>query len=163
MLRWRSPRSPDDVRSYATRLRGARAIGDTHARGSRWASRLRGVATAALDVSDGLTGDLGHILEQSGRRRDDRARGRATVTGARRIARRGAADARTRVAARRRRRLRALLHRPRAAAGVSPRSLRETGVALTRIGQIAATRVLSCRDEHGAALPALPRAFDHFA
>jgi thiamine-monophosphate kinase len=27
---------------------------------------LRGVATAALDVSDGLLGDLGHILVQSG-------------------------------------------------------------------------------------------------
>jgi len=27
---------------------------------------LRGVASAMLDVSDGLTGDLGHILEQSG-------------------------------------------------------------------------------------------------
>src|SRR4030095_7502099 len=27
---------------------------------------LRGVATAALDISDGLTGDLAHILERSG-------------------------------------------------------------------------------------------------
>jgi len=28
--------------------------------------RLRGVATSAIDVSDGLTGDLGHVLRQSG-------------------------------------------------------------------------------------------------
>jgi len=28
--------------------------------------RLRGLATSAIDVSDGLTGDLGHVLQQSG-------------------------------------------------------------------------------------------------
>ena len=28
--------------------------------------RLRGVATSAIDVSDGLTGDLGHLLRRSG-------------------------------------------------------------------------------------------------
>jgi thiamine-monophosphate kinase len=28
---------------------------------------LRGMATSAIDVSDGLLADLGHILEQSGR------------------------------------------------------------------------------------------------
>ena len=28
--------------------------------------RLRGVATSAIDVSDGLTGDLGHVLRRSG-------------------------------------------------------------------------------------------------
>ncbi len=41
-------------------------------RASRWVERLRGVASAAIDVSDGLTGDLTHILECSGVGRHDR-------------------------------------------------------------------------------------------
>ena len=51
-------------RSMPTRSPRAACGSSVRRRGSRWAQRLRGVATAMLDVSDGLTGDLGHILER---------------------------------------------------------------------------------------------------
>ena len=38
----------------------------SRSRASRSACALRGVATSAIDVSDGLLGDLGHILRRSG-------------------------------------------------------------------------------------------------
>ena len=124
---------------------------------------LRGVATAALDVSDGLTGDLGHILEQSG-------------VGARielAAVPRSQALARLLAGAQRSLALEWLLAggddyelcftAPRAAARRVAAIASETGVALTRIGEIVANKGLVVCDEHGAALPALPRAFDHFA
>jgi thiamine-monophosphate kinase len=33
---------------------------------ARWALALRGVATSAIDISDGLLGDLAHVLRASG-------------------------------------------------------------------------------------------------
>lgn len=124
---------------------------------------LRGVASAMLDVSDGLTGDLGHILEASGvgaivdvaripcadelRRRlasDERDLALACVLA-------GGDDYELCFSARR-----AMRERVEAAGS-------KAGVAVTRIGTIVPEAGLTVRDEEGRALPVLPRAFDHFA
>ncbi len=124
--------------------------------------RLRGVATAALDLSDGLTGDLAHILDASGVGADlELARIPCSPELALRMATRerelalacvlaggddyelcftAAPSARERVAA-------------IAAALVLP---------LTRIGNVSAKRGLRVRDAHGAELSSLPAAYDHF-
>ncbi|HEX4884236.1 MAG TPA: thiamine-phosphate kinase [Casimicrobiaceae bacterium] len=125
---------------------------------------LRGLASAMLDVSDGLTGDLGHILDASGVG--------ATVDLA---ALPCAPSLRARLAG---------AERPLALACLlaggddyelcftAPPALRErvsragheAGVPVARVGAVdARAGVLVVRDEQGAALPALPRAFDHFA
>jgi thiamine-monophosphate kinase len=124
---------------------------------------LRGVATAALDISDGLVGDLSHILERSGVG--------ATVNLAA-IPRSpalsllvGGADRATA--------LECLLAggddyelcftAPPAAAERIAAIAQEVGLTLTRIGKITADSRLVVRDERGVALAELPRAFDHFA
>jgi thiamine-monophosphate kinase len=125
---------------------------------------LRGVAGAMLDVSDGLTGDVGHILEASGVGASvDLARipcaaelRRRLATGERDLALScllaGGDDYELCFAARD-----AMRERVEAAG-------REAGVAVTRIGTIVLREAgLTVRDEQGHALPALPRAFDHFA
>jgi len=125
-------------------------------------TRLRGVATAMLDVSDGLTGDLGHILEAS--------RVGAVVDLARLprspqlAATLGGTD---RAVA-----LQCLLAggddyelcftaAPEAADRIAAIA-RELGLPLTRIGTITSSGGLVVRDEAGTAI-ALPRAYDHFA
>jgi thiamine-monophosphate kinase len=123
---------------------------------------LRGIASSAIDLSDGLTGDLGHILAAS--------RVGATID----LAAIPCGDA-----------LRAKkgIERPTAlgcllAGGddyelcfTAQPAMREhvdalalvLGIPLTAIGAITAESGLTIRDEHGRPLSSLPRAFDHFA
>ncbi len=124
--------------------------------------RLRGLATAALDVSDGLTGDLAHVL-------------RASRVGARleldripcppALAAKLAGDERALA-------LSCLL-----AGGddyelcfTAPAAMRDrvesagidAAVRVSRIGAVVEGSALEIVDEAGAALAELPRAFDHF-
>ena len=124
---------------------------------------LRGIATAAIDVSDGLTGDLGHILEQSEAGADIEL---AAVPRSPELARLLGGAERS-IA------LDCLLGggddyelcftAPPEAAPRVAQVAAQTGVALTPIGTVTAGRGLTVRDERGAPLAALPRAFDHFA
>ncbi|MBK6803466.1 MAG: thiamine-phosphate kinase [Betaproteobacteria bacterium] len=123
---------------------------------------LRGVASAMLDVSDGLTGDVAHLLETS--------KAGAVVELA--ALPRSAALDRKLAGAERSLALQCLLAggddyelvfsasptvRERVAAAG-----RDTGVPVARIGRIVAKEGLVVNDEQGAAMAALPRAFDHF-
>lgn len=124
---------------------------------------LRGLATAALDLSDGLTGDLGHIVERS---RVGAAIELAAIP-------RGAALAGKLHGAERALALDCLLAggddyelcftAPPTERGRLAALARELGMPLTRIGTITAGGGLVVRDENGAMLETLPRAFDHFA
>ena len=124
---------------------------------------LRGVATSCIDISDGLVGDLGHILE-------------ASAVGARialdAIPRHPALAAKLR-GAERAQALEFLLAggddyelcftAPRAAGGRIEAIARELALPITRIGGIHAAPGLVVDDERGKPLATLPHAFDHFA
>jgi thiamine-monophosphate kinase len=125
--------------------------------------RLRGVATAMLDVSDGLTGDLGHIVERSGVG--------ATVDIAA-VPRSPWMDELL-AGTQREAALQCLLAggddyelcftaAPAAAAQVAAIAA-AIGVPLTRIGSMHKRPELVVRDERGGALARVPGAFDHFA
>jgi thiamine-monophosphate kinase len=123
---------------------------------------LRGIASSALDVSDGLTGDLGHILEAShvGAVIDLAAvpccgplrsllggRERALVLAALLA---GGDDYELCFTAS------AAMREPIA------RLSRELALPLTPIGEITRAPGLVVRDAHGEPIAPLPRAFDHF-
>ena len=124
---------------------------------------LRGVATAALDVSDGLVGDLAHILERSG------------VGASVELAAVPRSPALTRLlgGAQRELALECLLAggddyelcftAPREAAGRLAAIAASTALPLSRIGTITQSPGLVVRDEGGAPLASMPRAFEHFA
>jgi thiamine-monophosphate kinase len=125
--------------------------------------RLRGLATAAIDISDGLTGDLGHVLRAS--------KLGATIELA--AIPRGVAMKRLLSGAERDMALRCLLAGgddyelcftvPEGRDAVVVELARELGLPLARIGTTNGGSGIVVRDETGDNLAALPRAFDHFA
>lgn len=119
---------------------------------------LRGVASAAIDLSDGLVGDLGHILRASGVGATLRL---ADIPHGPHVA--ACAEARRRTC------LLAggddyeLLFAAPAAAHARVRDAGErAGVPVTRIGTLDADAGLRIVDAHGAPVVLAERAFDHF-
>jgi len=119
---------------------------------------LRGIAHAAIDISDGLLQDLGHILAASG------------VGACLWYASLPAAAALDGLAEPRRRQ--ALLGggdvyqlcftAPAARRADVAQAARQAGVRVTRVGEITAGPGLAVRDAEGRPLAGLPRGFDHF-
>jgi thiamine-monophosphate kinase len=119
---------------------------------------LRGCATSAIDVSDGLLGDLGHLLERSGvgarvtwadvprsvelRRQPDADQRRWALA--------GGDD------------YELLFTASPGARSEVERAARAAGVTVTRIGGMSPTGRLELVDADGRAIDTAPRAFDHF-
>jgi thiamine-monophosphate kinase len=119
---------------------------------------LRGVATAAIDISDGLLGDLGHIMERSAvgahvewnrLPRSDALRRQAEAD-QRRFALVGGDD------------YELLFTAPAGRRGDVERAAAGAGVAVTCIGEVTPTGRLELVDADGRAMDTAPRAFDHF-
>ena len=119
---------------------------------------LRGLATSAIDVSDGLVGDLGHILARSGAGAvvDVDALPRSGVLAAQPLALQrecllaGGDD------------YELLFSAPWAQRDAVLAAGRAAGVALTRCGHVDDSRRLSVVDGRGRAVETPFVAFDHF-
>ncbi len=122
---------------------------------------LRGIATAAMDLSDGLAGDLGHLLQAS----DCGARLEATVLGALLAARTASLDEAARLA------LvlgggddyELLFSAPVAQQAAVHAAGRAASVPLTRIGRLEAEPGLQVVDAQGRQLGDRYTSYDHFA
>jgi thiamine-monophosphate kinase len=120
---------------------------------------LRGIATACIDVSDGLLGDLAHIGERSrvGARIAwpdvplSPALRRQPIAIQQRCALAGGDD------------YELLFTAPSAARRRVQSAAAQAGVAVARIGTITAESGVTVVDEHGRALTGAFAAFDHFA
>jgi thiamine-monophosphate kinase len=119
---------------------------------------LRGLATSAIDVSDGLLGDLGHILERSdvgARVAWDRVPRSAELrrqpeADQRRWALTGGDD------------YELLFTAPAGERRAVERAAMTAGATVTRIGEMTSTGRLELVDADGRAMDTAARAFDHF-
>ena len=132
---------------------------------------LRGIASAAIDVSDGLLGDLAHLCRRS------TAAGAPALGAMLDLARvpRGALLAARLAGGERPAALQWLLAggddyelcftAPASRRADVERAGAETAVPVARIGQVDGSGAIDVRDEQGALMPAgeLPESFDHFA
>ena len=120
---------------------------------------LRGIATSAIDLSDGLLGDLGHVLQRSGvgATVDVDALPRSAVLASQPAALQhecllaGGDD------------YELLFTAPAAAEGAVRAAGRAAGVNVTRCGRIEAAAGLRVVDGAGRAVATPWRGFDHFA
>lgn len=119
---------------------------------------LRGVAHAAIDVSDGLAGDLGHILERSGKGAVLDAD--AVPTGP--ALERQAVDLRRRFALAGGDDYELCFTAPRSRRAAVQAAGQAAGVPVTRIGHVTAGPGLRLVDGAGSPLDPAPDAFDHF-
>jgi thiamine-monophosphate kinase len=120
---------------------------------------LRGVATSAIDLSDGLLGDLGHVLKASG---VGAAVERDAVPRSAVLARQPPAWQQTCVLAGGDD-YELLFTAPAALDEAVAAAGRAAGVAVTRIGRIEAAPGLRVVDADGRPLAVDARGFDHFA
>jgi thiamine-monophosphate kinase len=120
--------------------------------------RLRGIASAAIDVSDGLLGDLGHVLRRSGvgARLELPALPRSAALGAlpedlqRECLLHGGDD------------YELLFTAPASQDDAVRAAGRAAGVPVTQIGRIEPGSALLVVDAAGQVLPVAARGFDHF-
>jgi thiamine-monophosphate kinase len=124
----------------------------------RLGESLRGVATSAIDVSDGLAGDLGHILERSGVAATVQWEAIPRSAALRRLATAqqqqfvfGGGDD-----------FELLFTAPPAAAVRVEAAAAAADISVTRIGVVRAGAGLEVVDERGRAVDIAPKAFDHF-
>lgn len=119
---------------------------------------LRGVATSAIDLSDGLAGDLGHVLAASG---VGATLAWAALPRSRWLAAQDEAwQAECLLAGGDDYEL--LFTAPASARAQMPGLAAEAGVAVSRIGRIDAEPGLRLTDAHGGTAPLVRRGFDHF-
>lgn len=132
---------------------------------------LRGVATSAIDVSDGLLGDLGHVLKQSGVGATVNADIAIELIASRASSAWASGLKGSEISLSQWRcwvltggdDYELLFTAPPGARDAVATAARESQTAITRIGQIEAERGLRLLDRQGQSVPNTYTSFDHFA
>lgn len=124
---------------------------------------LRGVAHAAIDLSDGLLGDLGHVLAASGVGAELGTSWMENSMATSPILKSSGAEFLSKFSLSGGDDYELAFTAPVAARDRVMLAAEHTGTAVTRIGTITATPGLRLLDAQGQALRQLPPSFDHFA